>query len=885
MYQYKFSVIIPVYNAEDYLEETLQSVINQSIGFKDHIQMILVDDGSTDRSEEICRKYVSVYPENITYVRQENAGVSAARNKGLEYIQGEFVNFLDSDDKWEIHAFSHVADFFSYYGEAADVAACRIRYFEQRENYHTLDYKFESTKLVDILKSYTMIQLSMATTFVRATALKGKSFDPRIRYGEDCILINQIILEKCKYGIIRESLYLYRMRNTGGSAMQNTTRVKSFYQETEDLVFNRLLEISKEKFGRIIEYIQFLVMYDTKWRLRLPIPAGVLSPDEEQTYKNGLVRILKQIDDRFIKEQKDCTSAQLKMALDIKYGKDISEDLKYDKGLLSFQDINLMRLPKRRMFYIDFIRIENKEVHITGHSIYWLPDSMYRIAFIDQKHQKYYVDFFDIPQKDRIGIFGPYDKQRGYHVTIPLKKVLKLQVIFEYKAEKPCTLLLNYGKFTGLTTIMSSSYTTIGKYILNCVGEKKLLLRRMTKENYHESEKAYCRELREKKQNTALFYRYALRLFKKKQKKKIWIISDRINLARDNGEALFRYLSTIDTKDILPCFDISSESVDYERLKAFGKVLPHDSFQYKLHFLAADKIISAQIDEYVINAFAGLRNYMSNLYHFDIVFLQHGLTKDDLSGWLNHFDKNISLFVTGAKPEYNSIINGNYFYTDKQVKLTGFPRFDNLTGGQTKKQLIILPTWRKALANSIDPSTGKRIYNPNFRNTDYFKFYHGLIHDKRLLDCMKKHGYTGKFCLHINHMEQLGDFTGNDIIHIQNEELNYQKEFLENALMLTDYSSVAFDFAYMKKEVVYAQFDREQFFEEQTYDEGYFDYERDGFGPVCYTYEDTVLKLIEAIERDAKMEPEYEKRVEAFYYKTDQKNCERVYNAIRNISK
>ena len=109
--------------------------------------------------------------------------------------------------------------------------------------------------------------------------------------------------------------------------------------------------------------------------------------------------------------------------------------------------------------------------------------------------------------------------------------------------------------------------------------------------------------------------------------------------------------------------------------------------------------------------------------------------KDDLSGWVNRFNKNISLFVTAAKPEYQSIVDGNYFYTDKEVKLTGFPRFDNLVADKTKKQIIILPTWRKQLANSIDQKTGQRIYNDTFKNSAFFKFYDRLIQDERLLDC------------------------------------------------------------------------------------------------------------------------------------------------------
>ena len=94
---------------------------------------------------------------------------------------------------------------------------------------------------------------------------------------------------------------------------------------------------------------------------------------------------------------------------------------------------------------------------------------------------------------------------------------------------------------------------------------------------------------------------------------------------------------------------------------------------------------------------------------------------------------------------------------------------------------------------------------------------------------------------------------------------------------------MAFDFAYMKKSLVYAQFDREAFFEGQTYDEGYFNYETDGFGPVCYDYETTVQSIIDAIKRDCEMSEEYKKRVDNFYYKTDTDNCKRVYEAILAI--
>ena len=96
--KYKFSIIVPVYNAEKFLEECIESVLNQSIGFKENVQLILVNDGSKDNSGEMCEKYFQRFPEDIIYIDKENGGVADARNAGMERIEGEYTAFLDSDD-------------------------------------------------------------------------------------------------------------------------------------------------------------------------------------------------------------------------------------------------------------------------------------------------------------------------------------------------------------------------------------------------------------------------------------------------------------------------------------------------------------------------------------------------------------------------------------------------------------------------------------------------------------------------------------------------------------------------------------------------------------------------------------------------------------------
>ncbi|VNA10766.1 glycosyl transferase family protein [Streptococcus pneumoniae] len=99
----KVSVIIPVYNVEKYLRRCLDSVVNQI--YKD-IEVILVNDGSPDNSKEICEEYVAKY-SNIQLINQKNAGLGAARNTGLQYITGNAVTFVDSDDWLELDAIEY----------------------------------------------------------------------------------------------------------------------------------------------------------------------------------------------------------------------------------------------------------------------------------------------------------------------------------------------------------------------------------------------------------------------------------------------------------------------------------------------------------------------------------------------------------------------------------------------------------------------------------------------------------------------------------------------------------------------------------------------------------------------------------------------------------
>ena len=184
---YIFSVIISIFNTGRYLDDSIGSLLNQTIGFK-NIQTILINDGSTDNSDDICLKYEKKY-ENIIYINISHSGVSAARNIGLKYAKGLFINFLDSDDKWHSEAFKKVYIFYKM-NKNIDLVAGRIKYFESRHNYHYLDYKFKITRIVNLNQNYDCIQLSSSSCFFRFSSIKGKKFDENIFSGEDIRFIS-----------------------------------------------------------------------------------------------------------------------------------------------------------------------------------------------------------------------------------------------------------------------------------------------------------------------------------------------------------------------------------------------------------------------------------------------------------------------------------------------------------------------------------------------------------------------------------------------------------------------------------------------------------------------------------------------------------------------
>ena len=320
-YRFLFSVVIAVYNARDFLPDAIESVIAQTIGFE-HIQIVLVDDGSDDGSDEVCLRYAESYPDNVVVVSQGNAGVSSARNAGLSKVRGKYVNFLDADDLWDSGSFECALRFFSEHD--VPFVASKYVFFGAREGNHRLNYKFACDCVVDVLECHDYPQLSSSTCFFDARALEGRSFAEALSVSEDVRLVNEILLDELRYGVMEGSTYRYRRPEARDSAIGQMKQNLSWYFDTPRECSRYLFELSEAKHGSVLPFIQYTVMYDLQWRIRNKL-VTILNDEQLAEYRSLIVGLLAQIDDRIICEQRDLTIDRCAYAFALKYGTTIDE--------------------------------------------------------------------------------------------------------------------------------------------------------------------------------------------------------------------------------------------------------------------------------------------------------------------------------------------------------------------------------------------------------------------------------------------------------------------------------------------------------------------------------------------------------------------------------
>ena len=226
--KFKFSIIMAVFNTEKYLVDAIDSLINQTLGFKENIQLILVNDGSEDNSLFILEEYQNRFPENIIILNQKKLGQAIARNNGLKHVRAKYVNFLDSDDYLQSNALEEVWNFFECH-QKIDVVSIPIQFFSKKQGPHMLNDKFNESRVIDLIKDPNNPQLSASSSFFRKDVFNDYLFDTKVLFSEDSILINKILLDNPLLGVINTTNYFYRKRFDSSSTMDTVHQNKEYF--------------------------------------------------------------------------------------------------------------------------------------------------------------------------------------------------------------------------------------------------------------------------------------------------------------------------------------------------------------------------------------------------------------------------------------------------------------------------------------------------------------------------------------------------------------------------------------------------------------------------------------------------------------------------------
>lgn len=838
----EFSVIITTDYSSDGINETVDSIINQDLGFDDNIEIIVIDTLYDTEARQKCGRYIEDYPENFKFI-EINDGIS--RNVGLKKAHGKYINFLNCGDKLSKNALKSVLEFFTD-NEGIDIVSIPVSFINNPISDHWSNRRFNSTKITNLMEEPENYQPFGPSSFIKKDSLENREFKQVFR--NDSALVNEILIGNpnlglCKKGQLESQLILEK-----NPFLQDAQATKSYYVNLCKNYFKNLIELSLDRYGEVPKFIQNILMYDIGIMLTAENTEDILNENEIEEFKASMKYILIHVDDEVIFNN-NIMDDYLKIHTFILKNGTIDESL-----LLNF-DLNTV--------FVDIYEIINDKLHIMAN----IPNVFKRDVDVFINGSEIKAELLKFPQRNHSFFNYTFAEDYSFEFDVNIEKNMTYEIQFKINGaildidfSRPC----NFSKVAG--------YAKTKDYLSVLKGNKIVVEKKTTLKWIKQEIKTLIKMIKEREPgfHVGIPFRIAYMLgYPFLKNKHIWFFMDRPESADDNGMHIFKYAMG-KHENIQKYFILKKDSPDFEDLKKIGKTIPFKSLKHRYLGLFVENIITSHPDNQIIYPFWGTFPHLAGLLKSNTAFLQHGILKDDISSWLNKSDMNLSMFVTSSPKEYESVFENPYNYNENVVQLTGLPRYDNLKNEEDKKQVIIMPSWRRYLTNK-----SKKYIS----NTEYFKRFNSLINNEEIIKVAKENNYEIIFKPHPNVYEFIELFDRNDYVKID-YNTKYQTLFNNGSLLITDYSSIAFDFAYLYKPMIYYQYKDDYHFDVET---GYFKYEEVGFGEICKEETELTDLIIEYIKNDCKLKSKYEKRIKDFFLFTDRNNCKRVYDKIKEI--
>ena len=901
--RFAVTLVIPVYNVRDYLGECLSSVASQSMF--DRSQVIIVDDGSTDGSSAIAQAFAEQH-WNVLLIRQPNAGLGAARNAAIPFIEADSVAFLDSDDRLPSRALEALYIALDSHKDVDFVTGDILRFPSAHRWQWSKYFTGGGIEVVDVEDAPELIHgASACNKLFRSSVFTedGARFGEGVKF-EDAYVTVPLMLTSPKMVLVREVVYEYRVRDTGGSIMDSRfTDPKNHYDMLA--LCEQLKKIADLPAARRALRDSFCV-----WGIQGDIVAAPanLSRAECAHYFRRLCVLFDDLDPEVVA----ATTKNLRNRIGfvaIKVGdfdlflrrESASSGIRIVEGyphlrvapVLDEQWLGLLRSPMNKA-YLEYVSIgeDQSTLHLGG--VFDLPG----------------IPIPKVPEGLEVTVELRGAEKRSFQTSLVLREERRLHEDYAaFRADVPISALeagslRPYLKFQAegqvfrlrlrtTTGLLRLSRTLIGsggvrlQVLPEAEGPAAAVLK--VDRTVGSSSSKQMRALENWRSDFSHFRRKSpfrwwrlIRLVTRPfVPDNVWLLGERRDTAQDNGAALFRYLRTRE-RWRRAYYVISKESSQRHRLRGLGRVLTHGSLRHKLLMLHARVLISSQdIDAYLLPrgwSPAKYRRYLAPRVQSRRVFLQHGVTYNGVGPGLRRGVTGLDLFVC-ASPHQREYLRRSARGYDRELSLLGFPRFDALRTEPTDgKTILLAPTWRSYL--TLPSYSNERRGLDPFEDSQYDGFYRAVLDSPRLAALLNEYDYHLDFLPHYEVAKYYGGVGSSDRISvIADGGSSLAARINSCSLFVTDYSSTFFDAAYRGVPVIYAPFDEEEF-RARHYPSGWFDFERDGFGPVVRDPE-ALIDVIEAyLRRGCVRERIYDERANRAFLYRDERNCERVTHAI-----
>jgi GT2 family glycosyltransferase len=849
------SIVTAVYDVARYLPEFFASIEAQRGVDLRRIEVVAVDDGSTDDSLDVLRRWEERSGVAVTVLTKPNGGQATARNFGLERARGEWVTFTDPDDTLDPDYLANVLRFVREHPDVELVGTNLHLHDDEtrrRSDTHPLRRRFaDGDRLVDLDRTPDLFYASAPAAFFRRSRIEamGLRFDPAIRPNFEDGHFCTVYLLQCPaplVGFVASARYHYRKRSDGSSTLQNSLARPERYTVVPRAGYLDVLDRAARRRGRAPEWLQTLVVYELSWFFGAEHAAG------------GSTAAVGSVADEFM-------------------------------GLLRQIRAHLDRhvIEGFRVRWMDNVW---RQILLDGlgddpwHSEYAV------VAQVDEEQELVKVVHRFVGEEPPVEYYSAGVQVTPAHTKVRdhvyFDRVLLRERIAWLPRERALRVRVR-GRFLEICTAWAGAAPTEIDAVPRSAGPRtaETMLDVALWQPLRALDAVRRRAVR----------RLAATSWVRRTYADAWVLMDRLHDADDSAEHLFAYLRD-NRPDVNAWFTVEAGTPDYERLKAGrhgDRVVAHGSHRWELLMLNCVHLISSHVDAPVHRPPRILKILRPATPTWRFTFLQHGVIKDDLSRWLN--PKRIDLFVTSTAGEHASIAGSAtpYTFSSKEVRLTGLPRFDRLrraaeaVAPQDRTLLLVAPTWRHWLLPPAGRASQRRTVRDDFLETDFARHWLAVLRSPELADLAARRGLQVGFLPHPNlqsalpvldlpaHVEPLA-FDGGAI----------QRLFATAAVLVTDYSSMAFNAAYVDRPVVYFQFDAEQVTSGAHVGRaGYFDYARDGFGPVTDTAAATVAAVREIVARGCVPAPEYVRRIEQTFVQRDGRCCERVVEAVEQLTR